>query len=453
MVEVKYDSPNHIVLTTEQWESNSFKNWPIPRGVLCVELTKQKKTRIKIGEGSKFYRQLPYVDSEGGGDLSNYYTKEEINAILAAQEYFLVVSQEIYPNKNQLPLEDNRNGDIRFVKNSNKDPFLFVWDTDRWFQLSSSITEEDLAQYAKKSEVEPRLTILERQAHVHPNKAVLNNLTQSVIDNSHKHSNINILNQITAPFTVEEKEKLANLTPGGTYVEGTAVDIEPTTNPNEYTIGVKYGEGLALDSNGNLVATGSASSDYVAGDGISIETGSGSTIITDINWQQGSIDVHGADDDTINTSIRSPLIESGLTDRINLSATDTNDSELKWKLFYYDSNEDFISCDSSWSDSSEFMLKPLGCKYIRILLTKNDVDELTTNELGYCELSYPIEVDKYVITNTGVTHIEMDSNNSIKTIENGDTNTLFTFSDEFTVNQQKEVSITDFHRLILDVSE
>ena len=70
---VEKDSFDHVVKTTAQWESQSFEYWIIPRGVLCVELTPDKKTKIKIGEGNKIYSQLPYINSET--DLSDYYTK------------------------------------------------------------------------------------------------------------------------------------------------------------------------------------------------------------------------------------------------------------------------------------------------------------------------------------------------------------------------------------------
>ena len=64
---------SHVIRTTAQWNSSGDQYHVIPRGVLCIELTSNGKTKIKVGEGNKCYSQLPYIsDME---DLSNYYTK------------------------------------------------------------------------------------------------------------------------------------------------------------------------------------------------------------------------------------------------------------------------------------------------------------------------------------------------------------------------------------------
>ena len=59
--QVRHDHNDHIIRTKEQWEDRALANYAIPRGVLCIELTSKTETRLKIGEGDKFYRQLPYV--------------------------------------------------------------------------------------------------------------------------------------------------------------------------------------------------------------------------------------------------------------------------------------------------------------------------------------------------------------------------------------------------------
>lgn len=199
---VEKDSFDHVVKTTAQWESQSFEYWIIPRGVLCVELTPDKKTKIKIGEGNKIYSQLPYINSET--DLSDYYTKEEIDNILAMLNFVAIPSSEIYPTKEALPQTGNRQGDLRFVRNVGGDPYSYLWFNNRWIQVGGV----DLSEYAKKSEVNPRLNALELKAHTHVNKNVLDRLTANVIDDSHRHVNKNILDATTAPYTTQDKSTL-----------------------------------------------------------------------------------------------------------------------------------------------------------------------------------------------------------------------------------------------------
>ena len=66
------DSHQHVVKTTSQWNDRAVEYWVVPRGCLCIELTPEGKTKLKVGEGNKFYHQLPYVCE--GSDLSDYYT-------------------------------------------------------------------------------------------------------------------------------------------------------------------------------------------------------------------------------------------------------------------------------------------------------------------------------------------------------------------------------------------
>ena len=54
--------------------------------------------------------------------------------------------------------------------------------------LGSPLQEIDLSEYVKRSEIEPRIRSLEEKAHVHYNK--------------------DVLDQTSAPYTVQEKEKL-----------------------------------------------------------------------------------------------------------------------------------------------------------------------------------------------------------------------------------------------------
>ena len=654
---VKHDHNDHIVRTKEQWDDRAIANYPIPRGVLCIELTSKTETRLKIGEGDKFYRQLPYIGGSSG-DLSNYYTKQEIDNIIANLNFMSIASTRIYDSKSQLPLNGNKLGDLRFVRGENPtdDPFEYIWNGNKWIQIGG-YADIDLSKYVTREEIMPRIQSLERSSHTHSNKSILDQITASYtieekrklagLKNyddteikqdiselqsiAHTHVNKSILDQTTAPFTREEKQKLAELENytlpiasadtlggikvganlsidqdgvlsatgggsgggGGNLVNGVATTVSsvsvdtnmytdvqwdqgsiaqngdlarndrirthdyfPITIPSDgkitliahdtndaeltwnimlYTAdqqllldspwtpcgselnlleyidtgklaryvlcypdndpispsnlkdailrmtntaidvnygsgltvnqnnelevspatttdigGVKVGSGLSITSDGTLTAN--AGNEYVAGDGISIDQGSTeSTDITDLQWEQGSINpVNGEPDDFTMTVIRSPMIEVGLTNMLNVSAQDTSDNDMRWKAAFYDSNSEFISMTSTWQTLSDEVIRPDNAKYVIILLRKDAETEIDENALKACEISWPIEIGKYVITNTGVTHIGLNENGSIIGVENGSTNTILEFSQDLDVTNGV-VSIPDYHRLILNV--
>lgn len=190
------DSHMHIVKTTAQWNDRAIANWIVPRGCLCIELTTDYKTKLKIGEGNKYYSQLPYVGGDGG-DLSNYYTKQEIDQIIKNLDYMSIKSINEYPSKETLPSTGNSQGDVRFVRNPDGgDPFTYLWNGNKWICVTG-IVDVDLSEYCKKSEVYPRLQSLESVAHTHSNMNVLNQVTQSVVDDAHTHSNKVVLDQVT----------------------------------------------------------------------------------------------------------------------------------------------------------------------------------------------------------------------------------------------------------------
>lgn len=203
------DSHMHIVKTTAQWNDRSIANWIVPRGCLCIELTPDYKTKLKVGEGDKYYIQLPYIGGDGG-DLSNYYTKQEIDNILKNLDYMSIKSINEYPSPDTLPTTGNKQGDVRFVKNtSGGDPLTYLWNGLKWISVTG-LVDIDLSEYAKKSEVNPRLQALEQQAHTHKNKSVVDQLTQSVIDNSHKHTNMDVVNQLTQDV-IDDSHKHKNM--------------------------------------------------------------------------------------------------------------------------------------------------------------------------------------------------------------------------------------------------
>lgn len=238
------DHFEHIVGTTQQWRTASYKEKIIPRGVLCIELCDEKTTKLKVGVGNKHFEHLPYI--EASGDFSDYYTKEEVNNLLTNLDRMKIASTTIYDTPESLPKNKNNLGDVRFVKNptGSDNPVLYVWDEHKWVPMSSD-------------------------QHTHPNKSILDQITEpfKVEDrtllnqlerDSHTHANKSILDQTTAPFTAPDKEKLDELVvmhPG----EGLELDTDHNLNikpATEDTLGgIKVGNNLSITPDGTLSAT------------------------------------------------------------------------------------------------------------------------------------------------------------------------------------------------------
>ena len=185
-------STEHIVKTTKQWAERAMEYYVIPRGCLCVELTTDKKIKLKVGEGNKFYKQLPYVHEPT--DLTSYYTKNEILQIIRSIEKMTIKSVTVYDDISDLPSINNEIGDVRFVKRTdNDDPDTYVW-VGKWRMVGApyfDITKIDFVNHEELTQVDTRVKFLE--------------------DNYHNHYNKDILDLITQPYTVQDKEKLDSL--------------------------------------------------------------------------------------------------------------------------------------------------------------------------------------------------------------------------------------------------
>lgn len=190
------DSHQHVVKTTSQWNDRAVEYWVVPRGCLCIELTPEGKTKLKVGEGNKFYHQLPYVCE--GSDLSDYYTKEEIDNIIDNINRMAIMSTDEYDSKNDLPLDGNKLGDVRFVKSNapsiSTEPDIYLWNGTKWIFVGTDISSIDLDDFVKKEEFE-----------------VVKDKVDIMYPKMHEHTNKDVLDQTTAPYTIPEKEKLAGL--------------------------------------------------------------------------------------------------------------------------------------------------------------------------------------------------------------------------------------------------
>ena len=256
------DSNTHVIKTSAQWNERAIEYWVVPRGCLCVELTPKGKTKIKIGEGNKNYYQLPYIGSTE--ELYNYYTKEEVDALLNNFNRMAIMSTDEYPSKRDLPMRGNKVGDVRFVAPSSPDikpdPDLYVWDGRRWIFTGSPLV--DMSEYVKTSEfniVKNKVDQIFPMAHTHANKDVLDNITQEKLDEidelaemyddvktditdlkskSHTHQNKRVLDIITdaSLWSSADREKFANLhNYDDTEVKGrlTVVESKAHTHDNK----------------------------------------------------------------------------------------------------------------------------------------------------------------------------------------------------------------------------
>lgn len=194
------DSHQHVIKTTSQWNERIVEFWVVPRGCLCVELTEDGKTKLKVGEGNKFYSQLPYVYDES--ILSQYYTKEEIDNIMNNINRMAIMSTDEYDSKNDLPLEGNKLGDVRLVKSASPsiktDPDLYVWNNTKWIYVGYDLSNIDLSKYLTKEEF-------------HQLFDPVNDKVDEMYPMRHTHNNKDVLDKIDAPYTIPEKEKLARL--------------------------------------------------------------------------------------------------------------------------------------------------------------------------------------------------------------------------------------------------
>lgn len=149
--------------TTEQWATISRA---IPKGFVCVELTTDGKCKMKCGDGTQSYADLPYV----GGDLdmtkineaittalTDYYTKTETDtaisdAISSLGTLFRFKGR--VDSVEQLPTSDNKQGDVYLVGAEDASEFAEYYWTGTLFDYMGKTTSVDLTNYYKKSEVD-----------------------------------------------------------------------------------------------------------------------------------------------------------------------------------------------------------------------------------------------------------------------------------------------------------
>lgn len=209
----------HVTKTTAEWGQESTV---ISKGLLCVEFTTDGKTRLKVGDGTKPFSELPYTD--GNVDLSQYYNKTEtdqqISNAVAALGTVIRVKGRVDNVDALEEIVDAKPGDLYFVGVQDAPEFEeYVYTTEsKWEYMGIAAKETDLSKYYTKEEVDQkdsaldtRVTTLEGQAHTHDNKAVLDGTTAS--------------------FTTEEKQKLAGIAEGANNITVDDSLNQDSTNP------------------------------------------------------------------------------------------------------------------------------------------------------------------------------------------------------------------------------
>lgn len=149
--------------TTEQWTTISRV---IPKGFVCVELTTDGKCKMKCGDGVQSYADLPYVCADLDMTkisesiaimLADYYTKTETdNAISDAISNLgdLFRFKGRVDSVEQLPANDNQQGDIYLVGLEDASEFEEYYYTGIFFDYLGKTTSVDFTDYYKKVEID-----------------------------------------------------------------------------------------------------------------------------------------------------------------------------------------------------------------------------------------------------------------------------------------------------------
>ena len=251
IIDTLLSSNEHIVRTTQQWEAAAVKYKIIPNGCLCVEFTPDGKTKIKVGDGHKYYAQLPYI----GGDIDIHEIIELIEEYVDSKE-FMEIQEPVVPSVDDLPSTGNDVGDVRFVINDNPtgehDLYIpYVWFNDKWNIVGGG--NVDLSNYPTKEEMNEAIDVVDDKVdELSETVNTFDERITNVEDKAHTHNNKEILDNTTASFTTQEETKLAGIEDhANNYSLPKASDTELG--------GIKVGEGLTIDSEtGVLSADGSS---------------------------------------------------------------------------------------------------------------------------------------------------------------------------------------------------
>ena len=223
-----------FIKTTSEWDSTSMNSYIIPRGDLCIEAFDDGDMKLKIGDGSRVFKQLPYICHCHDED---FYTKEEIDKMIDD----ITIDLNNYYNKTEIDklLSSLKEELIKYINDhthshDNKD----ILD-----QITAPFTieeKEKIKDIIDVSGYDKRIKALEADSHTHDNKDILDSITTKDVNSWHTHANKSVLDNTTASFTVNYKSILDNMKtykvfePASAYESG-SVGLVPAPNRGDNT--------------------------------------------------------------------------------------------------------------------------------------------------------------------------------------------------------------------------
>lgn len=139
----------HDARTTEQWAA--VGTTVIPKGYLTIELTTTGQPKVKIGNGTDTWADLPYLTAET--DLSQYATKEYVGTAIAALGTVFNIKGRV-DDVSSLPSTDNKKGDAYLVGAEGSTNFAEYYWTGTLWDFMGQTTEVDLTDYYNKTAVD-----------------------------------------------------------------------------------------------------------------------------------------------------------------------------------------------------------------------------------------------------------------------------------------------------------
>lgn len=467
----KNDDLTHIVRTTEQWETTADKYEIIPEGVLCIEFTPSDRTNIKIGNGHKTFRELPYV--AGNIDLSLYYTREEtdnrILSILNEQKVFRIKGYK--KSFNELPA-NGAEGDVWFVESTSPSEFniyeKYIWTANnKWEFIGNSNIDIDLSQYAKKEDVENKFNDINlklqewvdtEKVHTHLNKEILDK-TDAIFDKvkddklaslsnyddkeirskitnlektAHTHQNKDTLDKTTAPFTIEYERLMPFIREyvGASRFEDGEMGLVPPALAGEQDY-ILTGAGKWVPNTGGggvyelPIATKTEIGGVIVGDNIDVTP-------------EGVISVTFPESDTIKPGTGINITETPIPNDKTIDLLEPG-KVLKWwnREFGYVTGSDYISFIGilsthhfSWGNGSDMLEVPQGCNSLVVNAVAKD-GEILKYRISNCSTTGSNHYD--------VIHIDYGNSTDIKYFNSGE---VATFPDKINIEDYKYFAIT-----------
>lgn len=147
-VEINFDAR-----TTEQWAEITKI---VPKGYICVEFTSDEKCRLKVGDGTKQYSELPYA----GGDVDPAEIEKIAQRVVSdafGEQGIMFHYKGRVNSPDDLPADGNKTGDVWLVGDESTKEFAEYYWTGTFFDYMGRKEEVDFSEYYKKSDVDTLL--------------------------------------------------------------------------------------------------------------------------------------------------------------------------------------------------------------------------------------------------------------------------------------------------------